>query len=187
MVKKNLRQFKGFDFDTNSSDYKKRIDATKKIDTAKLKAICEGLQLSKKGPRDAMSQRVCKFLAAPHAIDKENESESEDEDEDDAAEEEGEEEAEEEEEEEEEEEAKPSRKSKNSRGKSRNATSKGGRPRRSTAGRGKGACDVAEWHAGCRPATSAAYNQQNDRSNKKSPLLHRHISVRRVFEQLGRV
>lgn len=49
MVKKNLRQFAGFDFDKDSSDYKKKLESVQKNDIGKLKAVCEVLQLDKKG------------------------------------------------------------------------------------------------------------------------------------------
>lgn len=83
MLKKNLRQFEGFDFDVGSSEFKKRVETTQKIELAKLKAICEGLQLDKKGPKDAISQRICEFLASPHKIDAPTDDEGDDDDEED--------------------------------------------------------------------------------------------------------
>lgn len=82
MLKKNLRQFDGFDFDVDSTEYKKRLDSTQKLELAKLKAVCEGLQLDKKGAKDAICQRICEFLAAPHKIDAPTDDEEEDEDDD---------------------------------------------------------------------------------------------------------
>lgn len=49
VLKKNLRQFAGFDFDKDSDQYKEKLDTTQKLDIAKLKAICDGLGLDKKG------------------------------------------------------------------------------------------------------------------------------------------
>lgn len=86
MLKKNLRQFEGFDFEVGSSEFKKRVESTQKIELAKLKAICEGLQLDKKGPKDAICQRICEFLVSPHKIDAptDDEEEEDEEDEEDA-------------------------------------------------------------------------------------------------------
>lgn len=84
VLKKNLRQFDGFDFEVDTSEFKKRVDATQKLELAKLKAVCEGLQLDKKGPKDAISQRIVEFLVAPHKIDAPSDDEGdEEEDEDD--------------------------------------------------------------------------------------------------------
>lgn len=148
MLKKNLRQFDGFDFDIDSTEYKKRIEATQKLELAKLKGVCEGLQLDKKGAKDVLCHRICEFLLAPKQIDAPTDDEDDEEDEDDEVEEGNccsdacnwqtksnaliycariEEEVEE-----------PEEKKPKGRGNARNATSKGGRPRRSTAGRGKG-------------------------------------------------
>lgn len=128
MLKKNLRQFAGFEFEKDSAEYKKKLEAVQKNDIAKLKSVCEGLQLDKKGSKDALSQRICEFLLAP---------EGNEELEDDAEEEE-----EEEEESESEQEITPKKKRGAPAGNKRNArdekVSKTGRPRRATAGRGRG-------------------------------------------------
>lgn len=87
VLKKNLRQFDGFDFDVDSNEFKKRIESTQKIELAKLKAVCEGLQLDKKGAKDAICQRICEFLAAPQKIDTPTDDEDEEEDDDEEAEE----------------------------------------------------------------------------------------------------
>lgn len=125
-----MRQFDGFDFDVLSNDYKKRVESIQKIELAKLKSVCEGLQLDKKGSKDAICRRICEFLVAPHEIERETESESDDD--------------EDEEEEEQEEEEEIVTKSKSSRGNARNTDPKTGRPRRSTAGRGKGVCEIED-------------------------------------------
>lgn len=154
MVKKHLRQFDGFDFEAGTSEFKKRVESTQKLELAKLKSVCEGLQLDKKGPKDAISQRIVEFLVAPHKIDAPTDDEEEDDEDED------EEEAEEGKTKlsirhlvsiqlftiiydvlfdvwsiEEEEEVEVKSRSKG-RGNARNASSKAGRPRRSTAGRG---------------------------------------------------
>lgn len=49
MLRKNLRKFDGFEFAADSDEYKKRLEATQKVDIAKLKALCEGLDIDKKG------------------------------------------------------------------------------------------------------------------------------------------
>lgn len=49
MIKKNLRKFEGFEFDAESDEYKKRLEAAQKVDIAKLKALCDGLDIDKKG------------------------------------------------------------------------------------------------------------------------------------------
>lgn len=82
MLKKNLRQFAGFDFDVASSEFKKRVESTQKVELPKLKAICEGLQLDKKGPKDAICQRICEFLVEPHKIDAATDDEDEEDDDD---------------------------------------------------------------------------------------------------------
>lgn len=87
MLKKNLRSFEGFDFDVGSSEYKKRLESTQKIELAKLKGVCEGLQLDKKGAKDAICQRICEFLAVPHKIDAPTDDEEDEEDEEEEAEE----------------------------------------------------------------------------------------------------
>lgn len=83
MLKKNLRQFDGFDFDNGSSEFKKRVEAIQKLELPKLKAVCEGLQLDKKGPKETICQRIVEFLVAPHTIDAPSDEEDDDEDDDD--------------------------------------------------------------------------------------------------------
>lgn len=69
MLKKSLRQFAGFAFDKDSNEYEKKLKETQKFDVAKLKGVCEGLQLDKKGSKEAVSQRICEFLLAPTGSD----------------------------------------------------------------------------------------------------------------------
>ncbi|KAJ6645424.1 Endocuticle structural glycoprotein SgAbd-2 [Pseudolycoriella hygida] len=65
MIKNKLRKFAGFDFDADSDEYNTKLEAVQKIDVAKLKAVCEGLTLDKKGSKEDLAERICKFLLAP--------------------------------------------------------------------------------------------------------------------------
>lgn len=49
MIKNKLRKFSGFEFDADSDEYNTKLEAVQKIDVAKLKGVCEGLTLDKKG------------------------------------------------------------------------------------------------------------------------------------------
>lgn len=49
IIKKNLRSFDGFAFDADSDEYKKKLETAQKLDIAKLKIVCDGLDLDKKG------------------------------------------------------------------------------------------------------------------------------------------
>lgn len=49
MVKKNLRSFAGFEFEKDSTEYKKKLEAIKKVDIKALKNICDILSLERKG------------------------------------------------------------------------------------------------------------------------------------------
>lgn len=69
LLKKNLRQFAGFDFDKDSDEYEKKLKEIQKVDLPKLRGVCEGLQLDKKGSKEAISQRICEFLLAPACIE----------------------------------------------------------------------------------------------------------------------
>lgn len=62
VLKKNLRQFSGFEFDETSDEFEDRMESAQKMELAKLKAVCEGLKLDKKGTKDVICQRICKFL-----------------------------------------------------------------------------------------------------------------------------
>lgn len=84
VLKKNLRQFDGFDFENGSQEFKKRVEASQKLELTKLKAVCEGLQLDKKGPKEIICQRIVEFLVAPHIIDVPSDDEEDDDDDDDA-------------------------------------------------------------------------------------------------------
>lgn len=140
LLKKNLRQFSGFDFDNETDDYKKKLETVQKFELTKLKGVCEGLQLDKKGSKETISQRICEFLLAPTAIEDDEDDENSDEEE-----------AEEEEEESEDEKtAKRKRGGRGGRNAREEKLSKSGRPCRSTAGRGKGkkgyfCCDSFNW------------------------------------------
>lgn len=130
VLKKNLRQFAGFEFEKDSNEYKKKLEAAQKNDIAKLKAVCEGLQLDKKGSKEILSQRICEFLLAPDGSeDLEDDVEEEEEEEDES------------EEESEPEEVAPKKRRgappTNKRNAREEKVSKTGRPRRATAGRGR--------------------------------------------------
>jgi hypothetical protein len=126
-IKKNLRKFIGFEFDGDSDDYKKRLEATQKIDAAKLKQTCDILKLETTGTAEEMSERICKFLLKP-----EGDNEPEDEEPEDP-------EPEEEEPESEEviseEEERPKKKAPAGRGRGDAKGGSGGRPKRATAAR----------------------------------------------------
>jgi hypothetical protein len=64
-IKKNLRKFIGFEFDADSDDYKKRLEATQKIDINKLKVTCDILKLDNKGTKEQLGERICTFLLKP--------------------------------------------------------------------------------------------------------------------------
>lgn len=49
MIKNKLRKFSGFEFDADSDEYTAKLETVQKIDVAKLKGVCEGLTLDKKG------------------------------------------------------------------------------------------------------------------------------------------
>lgn len=49
MIKNKLRKFSGFEFDADSDEYTARLEIVQKIDVAKLKGVCDGLTLDKKG------------------------------------------------------------------------------------------------------------------------------------------
>lgn len=49
MIKNKLRKFSGFEFDADSDEYNEKLEFVQKIDIAKLKGVCEGLTLDKKG------------------------------------------------------------------------------------------------------------------------------------------
>lgn len=54
MIKNKLRKFSGFEFDAESDEYNTKLEAVQKIDVAKLKGVCEGLTLDKKGKTKSM-------------------------------------------------------------------------------------------------------------------------------------
>lgn len=145
VMRKNLRKFDGFEFDRESDEFQKRLDAANKMDLAKLTALCEGLGVPKKGAKEELAKRVCEFLLAPEGEEEpaEEDEEEEDEEEEKSA---GEEKSEDGASSEEEAAAakKGAKNAKSARGrqpaKKQAATSRSsaGRPRRSTAGRTRG-------------------------------------------------
>lgn len=139
VMKKNLRKFNGFEFERDSAEFQKKLDAAGKLDIGRLKSWCEVFGVPKKGTKEELAQNVCEFLLAPEG-EEEPESEEEEEDEEDKSEEAA---------SSEEERATSKRKggkaattpAKNARGrpaKESASRSTAGRPRRSTAGRTRG-------------------------------------------------
>lgn len=59
MIKNKLRKFSGFEFDADSDEYSTKLEAVQKIDVAKLKAVCEGLTLDKKGMTE--NDKCCRY------------------------------------------------------------------------------------------------------------------------------
>lgn len=167
MLRKNLRKFERFEFAADSDEYKKRLETTQKVDIAKLKALCDGLDIDKKGKseillfclanngnkitfdsrliigsKEELAARIFKFLLAPEG---EGEPPAEDE--------------EPEEEEDEEEEAASSEDDKKKKvgrksGAKDDKVSKSGagRPKRASTGRSQGiyASDTGIWFFLCR-------------------------------------
>nr|XP_061789058.1 LOW QUALITY PROTEIN: protein DEK-like [Nerophis lumbriciformis] len=67
-VRKNLRLFSGFPFDAGSDQYVKRTDKLLKNvywTNARLKLVCQILDLEKKGVRSEIVDRIMSFLLAP--------------------------------------------------------------------------------------------------------------------------
>lgn len=127
-----MRRFNGFDFDAKSDEYKRRLEAAKKLELSKLALTADVLDLSDKGTVDELSERILTFLLKPEGgkagakeklDDKSDQSENEEPDQED--------------EEEEEEEVKPAKKAVNKRPEPKKGGNKStaGRPRRATAGR----------------------------------------------------
>lgn len=116
VVKKNLRNFSGFDFDSDSDKFKKRVEAAQKIDIKQLKICCDVLILDKRGSKEDISRRICEFLLSPNGAGEVIEDQDE-------------------EDEMEEEEETPKKETKNRR-EEKVSKSTTGRPKRSTAGRG---------------------------------------------------
>jgi protein DEK len=129
-----LRKFNGFEFDKDSDDYKKRLEEIEKHEVAKLKQTAEILNIEKPGEaKEELAKSILDFLLKPtgKTIAEEQEEQGGDEEEID------EEEAEAEEEEiESEEEEKPKKSSSRRGAAAKERDSKGGRPKRATAGRG---------------------------------------------------
>lgn len=157
MVKKNLRSFAGFEFEKDSSDYKKKFDSIKKIELKSLKSICDILSLERKGlllllfcfyypkehhrnfleiyfclgSKDEIANRVLKFLMEPdESLCVETTAEDEEPEDEDGAE-------EEEEPEPSEDEKRKSKPSGRSAAASAGGRSTSGRPRRATVGKSK--------------------------------------------------
>lgn len=155
VVKKNLRKFDGFGFERDSDEFQEKLDAAGRLDIGRLKALCDGLGLAKKGTKEELAKRLCEYLLAPEDDEEEEEEQAEDDEEDDEEEEKSEEEAASSEEETAA--AKRNKQAKGAAAKGRTSAgaarggrsakeqqtvsrSSAGRPRRSTAGRTRGTC-----------------------------------------------
>ncbi|XP_013889797.1 protein DEK [Austrofundulus limnaeus] len=67
-IKKNLRLFNGFSFDSNSAEFSKKRDKLLKssnFTNSKLKDVCRVLDLEKKGTHSDLVDRILTFLIAP--------------------------------------------------------------------------------------------------------------------------
>lgn len=137
LIKKNLRKFNGFDFEADSDDYKRRLEAAEKLDLSKLELITDVLTLSTKGTSKDLSERIMTFLMEPKGDEKAKLAVGDEKDKEENDNEEEEEEASASEEEVEENETPKKRSSKiptpRKSGKSERGST--GRPRRATAGR----------------------------------------------------
>ncbi|XP_034534420.1 protein DEK isoform X1 [Notolabrus celidotus] len=68
MIKKNLRLFNGFPFDTDSEQYAKKREKLLKnsnFTNSKLKVVCGVLDLEKKGTHSDLVDRIMSYLTAP--------------------------------------------------------------------------------------------------------------------------
>lgn len=126
VMKKNLKKFDGFEFEADSDEYKKRLAAAEKMDAKKLAQTAEILELDSKGSKEEVAERIFQFLLKPDGDEELPEEEGEDEED-----------AEEEEDASEEETKKPAKRAAPAPARGRDTgKSSGGRPKRSTAGRG---------------------------------------------------
>ncbi|XP_072317387.1 protein DEK [Eucyclogobius newberryi] len=71
LIKKNIRQFNGFPFDSDSEQFtKKRDKLQKNFTNTKLKLMCEVLDLEKKGTHSDLVDRIMAFLVSPKSSGK---------------------------------------------------------------------------------------------------------------------
>uniref|UniRef100_A0A8C5GAA0 SAP domain-containing protein n=1 Tax=Gouania willdenowi TaxID=441366 RepID=A0A8C5GAA0_GOUWI len=64
-IKKNLRLFNGFSFDGDSEQFTKKRNKLSNFTNTKLKAVCNVLDLEKKGTHSDLVDRILTFLLSP--------------------------------------------------------------------------------------------------------------------------
>jgi len=64
-VRKNLREFKGFDFDSQSVDYKKHLANLTKLKKEQLRSLSAILGLSSSGRNTDLAEKILNFLMKP--------------------------------------------------------------------------------------------------------------------------
>ncbi|XP_075223246.1 protein DEK-like isoform X2 [Lycorma delicatula] len=64
-IKKNIGQFKGFEFEKDSADQKKKLSVLTKLKNADLKTLCTILDLQKSGKHAELADRILDFLIKP--------------------------------------------------------------------------------------------------------------------------
>lgn len=74
LIKKDLKNFSGFEFVKDSGEYKKKITAVEKLDIKHLKTVCDILELDKKGSKEEIAVRLCEFLVEPKETSEKNNS-----------------------------------------------------------------------------------------------------------------
>ncbi|XP_072365795.1 protein DEK-like [Scyliorhinus torazame] len=69
-LKKNIRLFTGFSFESGSEQHKKKEEVLKKNPISVLKVICTVLDLERKGTKDEIVSKILNFLMKPKASGK---------------------------------------------------------------------------------------------------------------------
>ncbi|XP_067881997.1 protein DEK, partial [Heterodontus francisci] len=69
-LKKNIRLFTGFSFESGSDQHKKKEEVLKKNPISALKVICTVLDLERKGTKDEIVSKILNFLMNPKASGK---------------------------------------------------------------------------------------------------------------------
>ncbi|XP_067857746.1 protein DEK-like isoform X2 [Heptranchias perlo] len=69
-LKKNIRLFTGFSFESGSDQHKKKEEVLKKNPISVLKVICTVLDLERKGTKDEIVSKILNFLMKPKASGK---------------------------------------------------------------------------------------------------------------------
>ncbi|XP_043575084.1 protein DEK isoform X1 [Chiloscyllium plagiosum] len=69
-LKRNIRLFAGFSFETGSEQHKKKEEVLKKNPISVLKVICTVLDLERKGTKDEIVSKILNFLMKPKASGK---------------------------------------------------------------------------------------------------------------------